>query len=201
MFYFGVKLRLEGRLLRHQASLGIIKELDKDLFTASTTTRNLSVPEIQAGIIFCNDVLGPAFQAIPEFLAERKYQNPTELLDTPFNKAWNTDLPLWDWLAQHPREGAHFNRFMHAQRSSVKNCFSVLPITEQCADWPGDKPVFVDVGGGVGQQCVAIKEQFPNLPGKVVLQDLPSVVADVTLPEGIEVMAYDFFTPQPVKGT
>lgn len=43
---------LLGRFLRHQASLGIIKETDKDEFAASTTTKNLSVPEIQAGLYF-----------------------------------------------------------------------------------------------------------------------------------------------------
>ena len=88
---------------------------------------------------------------------------------------------------------------MYAQRSSVKNCFSFLPIDE-CKDWPVDKPAFVDIGGGTGQQCVAIKEKFPNLSGKVILQDLPAVIAEAKVPENIETMAYDFFTPQPVKG-
>lgn len=82
----------------------------------------------------------------------------------------------------------------------MKNCFSFLSLDKECADWPSEKPVFVDVGGGTGQQCVAIKEKFPDLPGKVILQDLPAVVAGAKLPEGMEAMAYDFFTPQPVKG-
>jgi demethylsterigmatocystin 6-O-methyltransferase len=147
-----------------------------------------------------NDVLGPSFQAVPEFLAEKKYQNPTQLTDAPFQKAWKTDEPLWTWLHKRPKETAIFNRFMYAQRSSMNNCFSFLPIDKECENWPTDRPVFVDIGGGTGQQCAAIKEKFPDLPGKVILQDLPAVVAEAKLPEDIETMAYDFFTPQPVKG-
>lgn len=86
---------LLGRFLRHQASLGIIKETAKDEFTASQTTKNIAAPEIQSGLIFMNDVLGPSFQAIPEFFAERKWKNPMELLDTPFHKAFNADKSFW----------------------------------------------------------------------------------------------------------
>ena len=89
---------------------------------------------------------------------------------------------------------------MYAQRSSMKNCFTFLPIDEETKGWLVEKPVFVDVGGGTGQQCAAIKEKFPELPGKVILQDLPAVVAEAKLPEGIEAQAYAFFTEQPVKG-
>lgn len=145
-------------------------------------------------------MLGPSYQAVPEFLAERKYQNPTDLLDTPFHKAWKTDLHFWAWVHQHPREAAYFNLFMVAQRSSTKDCFSFLPLQDECQGWPASKPVFVDVGGGTRQQCNTLKENFPSLPGKVILQDLPAVAAEAKVSEGIEVMAHDFFTPQPVKG-
>lgn len=94
----------------------------------------------------------------------------------------------------------HFNRFMYAQRSSVKDCFSILNLSKEAKQWPAEKPLFVDVGGGTGQQCIAMRERWPELKGRVVLQDLPSVVNEVQLPEGIDVMAYDFFTKQPVTG-
>lgn len=94
----------------------------------------------------------------------------------------------------------HFNRFMYAQRSSVKDCFSILNLSKEAEQWPAEKPLFVDVGGGTGQQCIAMRERWPELKGRVVLQDLPSVVNEVQLPEGIDVMAYDFFTKQPVTG-
>ena len=41
-----------GRVLRHQASLGVIHEIAQDTFTHSQTTRNLSNTDIQAGLKF-----------------------------------------------------------------------------------------------------------------------------------------------------
>lgn len=63
-------------------------------------------------------------------------------------------------------------------------------------------PLFVDVGGGAGYQTAAFKEQYPNLPGLVILQDLPEPVEDAKLvvPKDVKRMAHDFFEPQPVKG-
>ena len=62
----------------------------------------------------------------------------------------------------------------------------------------------VDVGGSTGHDILALKKTHPNLTGRLVLQDLPatteSVDADVLAVDGIEHMAYDFFTPQPIQG-
>lgn len=69
-----------------------------------------------------------------------------------------------------------------------------------------DAPVFVDVGGGNGHQCVALRRRCPCLKGqrRVVLQDLPSILekADM-IPDdcagGVEKTGYDYLTEQPVK--
>lgn len=89
---------------------------------------------------------------------------------------------------------------MRAQRMSTPNCFSFFNLKELCKDWPADRPVFVDVGGGTGHQCIAVKQKFPDLSGRIVLQDLPAPISEAKLPNGIEKMVYDFFTRQPVKG-
>lgn len=61
------------------------------------------------------------------------------------------------------------------------------------------------VGGSMGHQCVAVRRKYPDLVGRVVLQDLPETIEKVKvspLPgfEGTEIMAHDFFTPQPLRG-
>lgn len=59
----------------------------------------------------------------------------------------------------------------------------------------------VDVGGSLGHDLVEFRSKHSHIPGRLVLQDLPSVVEQVRdLPGDIESMAYDFFTEQPVKG-
>ncbi|KAG8159678.1 hypothetical protein KVR01_010315 [Diaporthe batatas] len=45
--------------------------------------------------------------------------------------------------------------------------------TEFAQDLRHDDVVFVDVGGGNGSQCVALKRAFPGLEGRVILQDQP----------------------------
>lgn len=63
-----------------------------------------------------------------------------------------------------------------------------------------ETPVFVDVGGGIGSQCAILKSKLPNLPGRVILQDLPVVLQHALPTEGVEVTAHNFWTEQPVKG-
>ena len=51
---------------------------------------------------------------------------------------------------------------------------------------------------------MSLKQHFPGLPGKVVLQDLEEVIRDAvengTVDDGVQTMVHDFFTSQPVKG-
>ena len=61
--------------------------------------------------------------------------------------------------------------------------------------------LIVDVGGSLGHDLAAFQANHPELPGRLVLQDLPALISQVdhTKP-GIEPMTHDFLTPQPVKG-
>lgn len=147
-----------------------------------------------------NDVMGPVYQTIPAFLKETNYRNPTDGMHTAFQYAWKTDLSIFGWFQDHPFEASHFNNFMKAQRMSTPNCFSFFKLDEMCQGCSPDEPVFVDIGGGIGHQCAALLQKFPNLPGKVILQDLPAVTAEAKVPPRVQVMAHDFFTTQPVKG-
>lgn len=60
---------------------------------------------------------------------------------------------------------------------------------------------FVDVGGGKGHECQLLLEKFPDMRGKLVVQDLPFVIDDIRhLDSRVEKMYHDFTKPQPVKG-
>lgn len=60
----------------------------------------------------------------------------------------------------------------------------------------------VDIGGNVGYDLQELKSKHPNLPGRLVLQDRPDIIAKAAATgEGFEAMSYDFFTEQPIKGT
>jgi hypothetical protein len=62
--------------------------------------------------------------------------------------------------------------------------------------------LLVDIGGGTGRDIIEFQQRYPDLKGRLVLQDLQSVIDEVvSLPSGVETMAHDFFTPQPIQGS
>ncbi|KAL6720893.1 hypothetical protein ACLMJK_002818 [Lecanora helva] len=60
--------------------------------------------------------------------------------------------------------------------------------------------IFVDVGGGIGTQCFNLRQHFPHLAGRVILQDLETPIKQALKVDGMETMIHDFLTEQPVKG-
>lgn len=79
----------------------------------------------------------------------------------------------------------------------------LYPVNERLAtgfDGSGDQIMWVDVGGGYGQKTIALKRACPNLPGRFIVQDLPRTVENAPKHDGIENIAHDFFTEQPIKG-
>ena len=79
---------------------------------------------------------------------------------------------------------------------------SVFSVEDEVGSWSPepDKVLFVDVAGGFGHQCVGLKAKYPKFPGRVILQDLPETLAHVQPMEGVEIMAQNFYEPQPIKG-
>lgn len=144
--------------------------------------------------------MGPIYQKLPDFLAATKYQNPTDNTNTVPQLAWNTDLPGFIWFQQHPEKFDYFMQMMAVQREGLPTWLSVYPINEETKGWNPENPVFVDVGGGIGHQCLALKTKFPQLPGRVVLQDLPPALEHAIPMQNVEVLVHDFFEPQPIKG-
>jgi hypothetical protein len=64
-----------------------------------------------------------------------------------------------------------------------------------------DSVLLVDIGGNQGHDLMTFRKRYPKIPGRLILQDLPEPIDKILPPlESIEVMPYDFFTPQPVNG-
>lgn len=78
------------------------------------------------------------------------------------------------------------------------------PVQEQLVDGVEigeNDTLLVDVGGSFGHDISDFRRKWPDVPGKLALQDLPEVVSSVEgLDSSIEVMGHDFFTEQPIKG-
>ena len=138
---------------------------------------------------------------LSDYLAQIGFQNPGDAFDGPFQYAMGTKSHYFEWLKSHPRDQAAFNTVMSITRMDRGEAwFEFYPVEERLRV-AGDEPLLVDIGGGLGHDLIALKAKFPNIPGKLVVQDLPVVIDHVKdLPPGIEAMKHDFFSPQPVKG-
>lgn len=130
------------------------------------------------------------------------YKNPGDAYDGPFQFGVGTKDHYFDWLNKNPAEQQAFNSVMTMGRAfRGEEWFEYFPVEEKLQASP-DETVLVDIGGGVGHDITEFKKKFPQLPGKLVLQDLPQVIDDINepLPDGIEAVKYDMFKPQPIKG-
>ena len=66
-----------------------------------------------------------------------------------------------------------------------------------------DDVLIVDIGGGMGHDLSEFRRKWRNVPGRLVLQDLPEVIEQaktMELHSSIQPTVHDFFTEQPVKG-
>jgi hypothetical protein len=65
-----------------------------------------------------------------------------------------------------------------------------------------DGVALVDIGGGKGQMLKVIKEAYPEMGGKLVLEDLKVVLdGGVVVDDEVVKIPYDFFKEvQPIKG-
>lgn len=126
-------------------------------------------------------------------------------LHTVFQDAWNTSLTPFTWFPHNPDKFAYFQKCMALRRGPEVSWLTVYPLSEQLAasNWADDskdRAVFVNIGGGIGHQCAQFKEKYPDVPGRVILQDLPQSISQALSTPGVENMSHDFFEEQPVKG-
>jgi hypothetical protein len=120
--------------------------------------------------------------------------------------AKETDLHYFDYIKQPGHEEQLQDMANHMDMKTLGQKWfqsSNLNIAE-LFDHPTDPEsvLMIDIGGSSGHDIIDFHKAFPNLPGRLVLQDLPSTIDVIprgTLPKGIEPQGYDFFTPQPVK--
>ena len=143
---------------------------------------------------------GPVYQALPSFLKQSKYSALVDGNKTPFQEAFKTDLGAYQWLGTHPENLEYLNQYMSSRRTAAESWLSVYPIEEETKFCQAAAPLFVNIGGGIGHQCAEFRKRYPNIPGKVILQDLSQTIKGALNTPGVENMSYDFFTPQPVQG-
>ena len=201
---------LMTRIMRALLCIGIFDEDGEETYVHNLLSRPLTNPAARAmirGMAETSDIM----PRLPDFLASLDYRNPSDRHNSFFGFAHETDLNMYEWLQAHPEQMEIFNDFQSANarlnEGSVQRMLeSLLASDNSPGTYSGqseeirDKVLFVDVGGGRGESLRTFRRTHPELTGRMVIEDLPKVVEGQEVEGGVEAIAHDFFTPQPVKG-
>ena len=141
----------------------------------------------------------------PQWLKERGWQHVNDPRDTPASFTWGVpNTTLFEYLAQNTEAGKRFGAMMAVQASG-KTLWAdegAYPVKERLGNAQEDEVLVVDLGGGSGHDLLGFKAGYPDLKGRLVLEELPYMINQLAgKVEGIELVEHDFNTPQPIKGT
>jgi hypothetical protein len=141
---------------------------------------------------------------MPEYLAKTGYVNPSDPKNGIFQYTKNFQGDLFEYYDTHPKEGQSFNSVMGGVMANQAGMLDIYPYERlvDSVDSSSNKhaPLLVDVGGNVGHDIEKFRARHPEDASRLILQDRPDVVRLAKCPSTVQVMAHDFFTPQPIKG-
>ncbi|PYH73050.1 O-methyltransferase [Aspergillus vadensis CBS 113365] len=199
----GADLVLTERVLRILAGIGYVAEHDVRVYIPTKMTRQMTDRLSGAVVRFIFDIGMPTLAKVPEFLRMTNFRNPSGALNGALQYAEKTEMSLWDWVPTKPGFLDVCNTFMEADRGSRPSWLEWFPVKERIIDGfkEGESNVLlVDVAGGRGHDLVAFQSKFSGVQGRLILEDLPHVVAEATQHPKIEHVSFDLFQTQPIQG-
>jgi hypothetical protein len=204
----GVDPIMVGRMLRHLAAMGTVRETGPDTFAPTPTSKAFAEQAYQDSILYIMENFSPVHQALPNYFKEFGFKTPESGVDGPFQYAKN--CKGWHYFEYfqknktEPDMGRRFASMMDSWSKGRPRWFDeeYYPVKDRLIEGAEkDAPFLVDVGGGSGHDVEGLRQAFEGqLPGTLILQDRPEVVELAKLGAGSEAMAHDFMTEQPVKG-
>lgn len=123
-------------------------------------------------------------------MRETNYRTPEEFAETPMSYTFKT--PMFEYMRQNAEQLANFDGWMTSRREGRLRWQDIFPAGSVLSSSLTDDPesaLLVDVGGNQGHDLFAFKQRNLDLPGRLVLQDLPETLARIKQPvDGIEIM-------------
>ncbi|RMZ75274.1 hypothetical protein DV737_g5367, partial [Chaetothyriales sp. CBS 132003] len=193
------------RFMRVATALLFCEEVDEAAYRPNQFTEMLIQPGWKSGLRFAEDMY-PMGWNIRRLLQETSYGRPNRV-NAPNAFEFALGQPLFKHLEANPELRKDFDLWMREARRDQETLWHrryspCANIRAQDLKSDPDAALMVDVGGANGSQLIAFHQQFPNLPGRCILQDIsmPESNRKAAEAEGLEAMRYDMFTPQPIKG-
>ena len=122
------------------------------------------------------------------------------MLHSAFQIAHQTDQPAFVWALGHPKLLADNNLWMTSLHDKQSTWLDAYDFSRHYEGAGAETVVFVDVAGGIGQQCALLKQKLPDLKGRVILQDLQPTIDHAMPNPGVENTVIDMWEGQHVKG-
>lgn len=138
-----------------------------------------------------------------EYMRCHGYKCPDNSSHGPFQWSLNTDLSYFEHIHANLERTTDFNTCMVGNRVARQHWLDWFPVESEIladASESVQDVLLVDVGGGGGHDLEKFLTRFPESKGRLVLQDLPTTIDNITSLDGIHCMAHDFFGTQPTKG-
>ncbi|GJC88980.1 O-methyltransferase af390-400 [Colletotrichum liriopes] len=201
----GADALLLRRMMRAIAGQRLVIETDIDTYARTPWARALGedapLPAMYGG--FYGELTNPMFRSLPYFLKETGYKNPTDRNNCNFQR-WqgDPDAVFFKYVGTNPLLTSDFNDVMECHSRDNLTAWPDVYPTEQIVE--GAHPcraLVVDIGGGKGHDLKKFHSRHPQVPARnLILQDLPDFLKGVKSDSAFTIQAYDFFTPQPVRG-
>ncbi|KAK9413324.1 putative O-methyltransferase domain-containing protein [Seiridium unicorne] len=199
----GAESLLVERLMRTLAGCGIFEQAGERLYQHNTLSRAFFDQNNRDMFQQMYDFVGKGAYVLPTFLKTTGWKNPEGYEQSAINLGLDISQGgFWEWLSADPARQALFNSGMQSRPGAI-NVAAFYNFEEQLNDGLKDDEVaLVDIGGGRGHALIEIKQAFPGLRGRLVLQDQETVIRDAIsqgLPDYIEPQAASFFESNPVR--
>lgn len=201
------------RTLRVLTAIGVVTELDENTYASNAVSEHAVTPGAIGALKHHYDLDMGMGGKLVDYMRRQPDNTIYQFAGEPAGCQ-----TLFDFAHGHPtifgllssgtdkgfEQKKSFDDYMAAKRpaAEMKQWFDIYPAASELSNAESDPEgvLMVDVGGGPGQELVGLKQKHPELPGRYVLEDLPVTLDRISgLPAGIEKVAYDFFTPQPIK--
>ena len=213
--------------MRLVTNAGVCDEVGENIYAANDMTRLITTPGISGGekhqyvklarafirILNVADSSNLSFDLIFPIGARLvEYMHETGVHQFPKDHTQKSPLQyacgmtLWQLFDKYPGRRKCFDDYMAVRRAGLATWYETFPMAERLcggAKKDADAVLLVDVGGNWGHELAAFHQAHPDVPGRLVLQDLPGMIDKVKKenpPKDVECLAYDLFTSQPIKG-
>jgi hypothetical protein len=160
------------------ATASLITRTGPDEYAPNAMTAVLTSPQASGMIINCHDGLTLMNSKLNEFFKKTAYANPTNKDASAFQHAAGTKLHYFKWIFQpgNEEQADAFHKHMQFKTLTAK-WYERVDVKQLLGGDVGKEDVLlVDVGGDTGQDILGFHKHFPNLPGRLVLEDLPPTI-------------------------